>query len=332
MAMRVFAISFCVVLSLHSGCRSNSGMRAGIEMMNLEKIALEDQILDLKYEYEILSDKLDEVTQKNTRLQRQLGKSSVDDALGNSPDGFNPARGSSDDPFEEAPELGPLQIEEGETFDPNEEIPPPVDKEKTELMSVPLRSPDVNPTGPSLDAAQESKVTHLLIDSISADHPNFDHATSQKGLQINVEARNAADKSVPVSGEFAVVVLDPAKRGPAARVGRWDFDAATIENILTKSETSEEILLTLPWDQNPPQNQELHLFVRYTSLTGDKIKADREILFPLSDSHAKNWTPRSKTRSTGDSLPAGRIARSQNDRLLKTEEAAFQKPTWSSIR
>ena len=71
MAMRVFAISFCVVLSLHSGCRSNSGMRAGIEMMNLEKIALEDQILDLKYEYEILSDKLDEVTQKNTRLQRQ---------------------------------------------------------------------------------------------------------------------------------------------------------------------------------------------------------------------------------------------------------------------
>jgi hypothetical protein len=89
---------------------------------------------------------------------------------------------------------------------------------------------------------------------------------------------------VPRAGALTIVVLDPAERGMAARVARWDLSQSQLAPLLRTSEVlGRGFHLKLLWSGEPPRHSELHLFVRYISEDGRKVEADQRIFIDLSE-------------------------------------------------
>ena len=113
-----------------------------------------------------------------------------------------------------------------------------------------------------------------------------------------------------------------------------------------------------PWPDRPPENNRLHLFVRYTTRDGRKLEADQSVEVALPGEKAARWTPagpelqpatvsdreltayqRSDTEaaeseasdSPPDDSPPPRRARSLRT-ATRTNSATLQRPVWSPER
>lgn len=184
---------------------------------------------------------------------------------------------------------------------PSESALPSVPGAPGELPSPPTRSLDRGVSNsPSTD-----KVTKIVLNPRLTGGLDHDGRPGDEGILVSLEPRDAAGKLVNSPGDISVVVLDPAKQGPAARVARWDFKSDEVALHFRNSALEKGLHFELPWPSEPPTSARLQLFVRYSTPLGEKLVVDQTIqVHPPSPGPANKWTRAAAPRTAAVAPPA----------------------------
>jgi len=138
----------------------------------------------------------------------------------------------------------------------------------------------------------DSRVTHVFMNPRLTGGRNFDSNPGDDGIRIVLEPRNVDGKFVPRAGDLSIVALDPAERGTAARVARWDLQQSQLAPLLRTSEVlGRGFHLKLLWPGEPPRHSELQLYARYVTEDGRSLEADQRIFVDLSEHGSVNLPP-----------------------------------------
>jgi len=208
---------------------------------------------------------------------------------------------------------------------PTEALPAPIQPRP----STKVRTPELLP------ATDDKKVSQLYIDPRHTRGVDVDQQGGDDALHVVIEPRNAHGEFIPEVGNVSVVLLDPARQGEAARVGRWDFNADMVRYQLTLS-GKRNIPLQLPWSDQKPQNSRLQMFVRMEIADGQKVEASREVNILLPGQISSRWTPRPPQRR-GPLTRQMEIANDQQSNVAPAsheEEApeTAELPEWTPYR
>ena len=311
-------VSSCALLSLLTGCRSSAENDLYRQKMASEIRVLEDQLYDADYQNRVLQDKVEQL-----RLKAIEGESSVrtqSPAAPQPPADSGPSNSSEADTFE------PPWIEEGEPADPsdlpgaaaagsqpsdNDLVPPsapePPGKEDIELPEVfpgellPPASDDDDASPPgqiplpsNIQAATPTVPDSLRIHrGLSGGH-QFDEDDQIDGLYLVINAVDKLGKTVDIGdyeidAELTVVVLDPTLEADVARIGRWEFTAGEVQELIRDDPTSG-LHLALRWQDIRPATDEVIVHVRLRA-DEDEMRCNEKLTVGAAAAMAK-WMPR----------------------------------------
>ena len=279
-----------VALCLSAGCRRDPSVY--IELLNAEKRALEDALYDLEYDYELL---LEELEACRAELDEEVPAAGIPAPAGK-------RRALPPGVPGDIPELTPPSIESG--------VPMGAAVE-TELLPIEVESGRPTPAGDTAieeelprptatssqgqDAADdvdaEPVVPRIELDPLTRG-ADFDGRPGDDGLVVVLRPSGLKQSAAGDPQSIAVVALDPALDGEQARVGRWDLSSKQIASYRHGLDGNVVYKLKLPWPQNAPEHDRLHVFVRYVTLEGDLLEADREIAVLVAGATVGRWTPR----------------------------------------
>jgi hypothetical protein len=325
----ILAAVFLCALIASTGCGTRPYVNAHIESVNAEYRQLEDYVYALEAENGRLQQELDALKTTGVSTATPANPSAPRTTAPRRPPAMMSPRlsaptsgGSSDieSPAIEIPGSSPSTTTPRSTTQrpsldlpqpsapadtpPNVDIPPllevPAPSKPSELLPVPGGTRETSkplPSNPTSSKPGDKKVTHLFLNPALTGAADFDGQAGDDGLRIVVEPRNAEDQLVPEAGSIAIVVLDPDQPGDRARLARWDFDRAAIQQLLADS-SHRGIKLEMPWPASAPAANRLKLFVRYETADGRKVQADREIFMAHGEKGLSRWTPRSTDRAT----------------------------------
>ncbi|MBC8355075.1 MAG: hypothetical protein H8E66_24105 [Planctomycetes bacterium] len=295
--IRLYQLAIVSALcALAAGCRSDPNIASHIEMMNIERRTLEDQLYELEYDYER---KVAELEEAKERLRRFDG-------------GDSDLRHTDETPRIELPEadddmldLSPPSVTPGVPDQRPLELPEPGASGRSnrrDFETQPVR------IGPTLLEPDDPRITHIHIDPVHTGGSDFDQQPGDDGILVVVEPRNRNEAFVPLAGPVSVVVLDYAKReaGDEARIARWELTAQQIDRSLHNNSTQRGIYLRLPWGDERPESSKLMVAVRYTTADGRKLEATRDIFVTRPGQFSQRWTRRS-TDETDDGEERGSI-------------------------
>ncbi len=200
-------------------------------------------------------------------------------------------------------------------------LPPP----REQLDEAPRFKPNETPR--LAPPADSSKVELITLHERLCGGYNADGRDGDEGIRLVLEPRNAHGRILAAPADVAVVVLDPALPGEAARVARWDFPADEIARRFRNG----GVLLEALWPA-PPQHSDLHLFVRYTTRDGRCIETDRSIRVALPGETSRRWAPAEPRPVSATKLatPPGPGPSLQAEQPVGPATAAC--PAWSPYR
>ncbi|MDY0168521.1 MAG: hypothetical protein RBS80_18370 [Thermoguttaceae bacterium] len=164
--------------------------------------------------------------------------------------------------------------------------PPPARHEKPKpQQATSAYTPPSGNEGAAPRAAKEGRLaTQLRIDAHATGGHDLDGRAGDDGLRVVIQPLDENQRLVIAPAEVSIVLLDPnpALKGDAARVARWDFTADEVASAIRASDDGVEgILLKVVWRDNIPQNEHLHLFVRYTAADGRQLEDQLELQIRL---------------------------------------------------
>ena len=139
----------------------------------------------------------------------------------------------------------------------------------------------------------DQQITSLHLDPTLTGGLQQDEQPGDDGIVVVFQPRNADNHFVPTPGRVSVVLLDPETR---RRVARWEISEQQTQVALQQSRAGRGIELNMPWQDKPPLQSHLHLFVRYWLPDGKAVQADREITITPNGQLAARWTPRTEQR------------------------------------
>jgi hypothetical protein len=177
--------------------------------------------------------------------------------------------------------------------------------------------------------AESSEVAAITLDERLTGGYDADRRVGHEGIITVIEPRDADGRLVPAAAPVAVVVLDPALPGEAARVARWDLTAEEVAEQYRKTPLSEGIHLELVWPRSQPIHRRLHLFVRYVTDDGRNLEADRdiEIDVPLLEAQRPSRAPHAQSMREPAAPAAGAPAADwQRRRSPPTEHSSSDPP------
>lgn len=146
-------------------------------------------------------------------------------------------------------------------------------------------------------ARSTSPPARLVLDPQLCRGADWDGRPGDDGLQLVVQAFTAKGEEALLAGKLAIVVLDPSRQGDAARLARWDFDAAATAQLVAASPPSSRGLkLDLPWPGDPPTSNRLAVFVRLEMEDGRRLETNRELFIIPPGQTISGWTPRAQRR------------------------------------
>lgn len=263
------------------------------EQLKTEMRYLEDQLYWYDDEYRQKCAELESCRRENKALRAELGHSAgapLPNRAPRSASPGSPAAPTPRAPVDEAPRFRPPSVEPGIPTD----APPPLDTGiSAEPASLEMNHAEQIPAGRTeySNSEVDAHITHIVLNSRLTGGYDFDGRPGDEGLQVVIEPRNAAGRYVALGGPVSVVVLDPARQGPDARIARWDFDATETTPLLKRTMLGRGIHLELPWPAEPPENTRLHVYVRYVTIDGRKLEADRKLTIELTGELSSRWTP-----------------------------------------
>ncbi len=299
--MRWLSIPTLLVCVALVGCQNNNADRA---VLYQEIRELEDEVYTLEDMLDQYEAKLASARRANQALRREAGggensgdpsRSSIpqtfqppqiDFVRPSAPDSDAPAYEPSRESLPEPPKTQPLDA-------PNFEMPGPPDVD-------PLGDPQVRPSayyelypeeGGSLGGAgrllqsrrrNEEEITDYIVDHITLNRQltgahNRDRHPGDEGVYIVVEPRNKAEQVIDVPGKLTIVVTDPGQSGPEGRIARWDYTMEEAADSFRQSIFGRGMHLELPWPAEPPQSEELDLYVRFITDDGRRLIAEKKV-------------------------------------------------------
>lgn len=250
---------------LLTGCQHGARNDTYMELMGAQRRALEDRIYDLEFDSEEMTDELKRLQEENQQLREQLNGSAEGTIPGLDIDPGNPRDGSQGIPR--------IKIDPGTPMDdPPKTNSEPSEEDNFELLPAPKNSG----TNPERDV-RSTTISHIVLNPNQTGITSFDEQNNNDGVVVSLEPRNRNDQYVNQSGAISIVVLDPAQTGQSARIARWNISHADVQKILATSSESTGITLELAWPGNPPNSNELLLFVRYETADGRKFETHTRI-------------------------------------------------------
>lgn len=314
--------------------RRDPYMDAYIAFLNAEKRDLEDQVYSLESELEQAKSDLEAARARTPRTRGStsgaakpdnsiLPKTMEDTDL--TPPMIDPGAAiepeielppaaipSTPAPKKPAPPIKtmkPREVEPEATLEPQPEVghekePPAADDD--------LQPPSLSPSSESLPTPKtneelpfrkrlpadaevvDPQVSNLFVNPFHTTGVDLDQQPGDDGLRIMVEPRNAAGQFIPQAGEMAIVLLDPAKSGEAARIARWDLPKQRVGEGILEARPQRGIKLELPWPEKAPDNGKLKLFVRYTDPQGEIVETTSDVFVSVAGQLSQRWTPARK--------------------------------------
>jgi hypothetical protein len=175
-------------------------------------------------------------------------------------------------PADEAAMSGPALVPEAA-----DEQPAEIPRTATFPVVAPGTVPVVAPAKTGLSPSDNKQVQKIVLNHLLTGGYNTSGRSGHDGVMVVIEPRNAAGEVLTAPGDLSVVVIDPAIEGEESRVARWDFTADEVAARFRKTIVANGIQLEMPWPADPPQNEDLHVFVRYTTSDGRKLQAEKPI-------------------------------------------------------
>lgn len=139
--------------------------------------------------------------------------------------------------------------------------------------------------------ADSRDVRQLVINRMLTGGFSANNRTGDSGVLAVIEPRDANGRRLEAPADVSVVIIDPSKTGPLAKLARWDFPAAETTKLFRGSGIARGMYVECPWPERPPENNRLHLYVRYTTRDGRKLEADQYVEVALPGEKPARWTP-----------------------------------------
>jgi hypothetical protein len=271
------SLSFCLLVC--SGCRSQRE-RYVVDAFSAEARMMEDKIYELQ--------------DRVTTLERRLARPGAADAADSRPRGSGsrpgPARSSNGDAprspapvpgfdFDEIPDLTPPEVDPGSPVNPGDfrnssqrsGAPPETRNQAMAAKNTPPATQvAARPARRVASGDSAAQVTGVSFDAYLLGNAPAD-GSQVEGLELVIVPLNERNELVPVAGEVTVVVLDSRD---GSHLGRWEYDAATARVALQAEGEDPGILLELRWQQ-VLRDPRLHVFVRFTLPDGRRLESDR---------------------------------------------------------
>ncbi|RMF37709.1 MAG: hypothetical protein D6753_17130 [Planctomycetota bacterium] len=261
----------------------------------------------------------------------EFGRPAEESSDSNTPSGEGERSAPSQQPEFNPDQLVPPTIEPGEPIDPQatgETLGLPTDTEDPLLtestrIEIPGRlasnvremknaaDQEGDPAPQDLEQVTDRRVVELAFHPSLTRAANFDEELDDDGLYLVIQPLNAAGQMVPVAADLAVVVLDPAREGDAARIGRWNFSAQDVASKLQTIGSNRGIHLTLPWQGPDPIADRVIVFTRYTFPDGRQVIGEKTVFVSGPDGRTTTWVPRGGDPAAGQNqsvngiVPAG---------------------------
>jgi hypothetical protein len=286
MNVRLLALLALACLAACGCCRS-SRLDPYIDAMNAERRALEDELYDLEYRHEMLTEELATCRRENKQLRGE----------------------PAEPPTRE-------QEREGPGADINGLAPPVIDPGLQDPDSPqpggaggPTPAPQAEPAnegqGSGKTAAPaDTRVTHIVLNPRYTGGRSLSDQPGYENLSVLVEPRNESGQYVPQAGRISIALLDPTQEGEAARVAVWRLEPEEAKRCLRRSPPERGIRWQTPWPDGLPEYGKLDLFVRFETTDGRKLETvHQEILITPPGEFSQRWTPRRGERD-GDAARA----------------------------
>jgi hypothetical protein len=195
----------------------------------------------------------------------------------------DPESGSAMPPVQPLP---PRQRDlEPPPIDPGEPLPPDSDNAQPALPPGRIETPEsartLFPLPPN--PPQAAKIHAGLT---GTHHHDSDQQVD--GLYLTLSLLDADGQPTEVPAQLSVVVLDPAREGADARLGRWEFSVDQVA-AARREHPLPSIQLPVLWQEKVPAGEEVALFVRFTLPKGDQLQTD--MMIPLRQPEVAQWQP-----------------------------------------
>lgn len=180
-------------------------------------------------------------------------------------------------------DLIPPAIDLGEPLPPgsnNGTVPKPPGQ-----IEMPGEVRQLFPGSPLIASAVE---VHLGLSGVH----HADNDASADGVYLVVSVKDPDGNPFESDKPISIVLLDPARSGEDARLGRWDL---SIEQVREKYKTSplNSYHIPLNWIDKKPLGTDVAVFVRV--LVDSETKLETNTMLPLADSNGASakWIPNS---------------------------------------
>lgn len=381
----------CLLSLFVAGCRLSGSQ----ELLERELRQQEDKIYELKWQLEDCQDETARLRRENERLR--AGRDISPPALPSTPPArttppqndlpqLDVTPGVEAPPEASLPGAAPPAGQQAPPFKPPLVLPPSPDMPEGQPpapppssappSAAPPSSPGASsaappsssgqpprllapllPEGEEVTAVRDDAVTSITLNRHLTGGYNADATVGDEGVTVLVEPRSDSGDLVLATGDVEIVVLDPARQGPEARVAKWDFTAQQAAVLLRKMPTGGGLHFELPWPDQPPTNRALRLYVRFTTSDGRKLVAEQPIDIEPSGNQARQWSSATQARRPAPAprypspgvTPTGRAAPSyaaaprgdwtrssrpipQGTPYPPPEEPVARRPAWSPYR
>lgn len=105
----------------------------------------------------------------------------------------------------------------------------------------------------------------------------MDDRPDDDGLYLVLQPKNERGQMVPVAADLTVFALDPARQGEQAKIGRWEYSAAEVQDKLQPGGSEQGIHLRLPWNGPDPSADRVIVFALYKFDNGRQVMGEKEV-------------------------------------------------------
>jgi len=279
--MRASLILLTILPCLLAGgcCSVRQQQLAALESENSQ---LNGMLWELQFAVEELED-------ENASLKRRLSDGPEDPGYQppvRAPQLDQPAPSGSDAPSFDPDDLTPPEIELPEGLTPgvsNRRPAAPAGASPIRNVSATLPAsreeavPEPNlEVVPPNEVSPDSDMIQQIVLGPMIGTLELDGRQGDDGLVVVVEPWDATERMLAAAGDITVVLIDPAAPAATARYARWEFEAAEAAKLFRAGDIPG-LHLELPWPDVPPEHDQLHLFVRFTTTDGRSLEADTAV-------------------------------------------------------
>lgn len=189
------------------------------------------------------------------------------------------------------PPISPVPPRESDLIPPSIDIgepQPPGSNNGTQpkppgQIQIPGEVRQLFPGAPSVATAVE---VHPGLSGVH--HQNND--ADVDGIYLVVSIKDASGTPFEADKPISIVMLDPARDGEDARLGRWDLSVQDVREKF-KSNPLDSYHIPLPWSSKKPLGTDVAIFVRV--FVDENTKLETNAMLPLVESREANneWLP-----------------------------------------